>query len=96
MTTVLKRTAKSLSQGQVPSISEGAGSEERGDAKIVKARKKTSADNPAPALNRKPEAFDEHLIRERAYAIWVEEGRPDGRDVEHWIKARVEIEREAA
>src|SRR5271166_5034002 len=27
---------------------------------------------------------DEHAIRERAYAIWVEEGKPEGRGVDHW------------
>ena len=26
-------------------------------------------------------------IRELAYLIWIEEGRPDGRDVDHWLKA---------
>jgi hypothetical protein len=30
-------------------------------------------------------------IRERAYAIWEEEGRPDGRDWEHWYRAMQEI-----
>jgi Protein of unknown function (DUF2934) len=35
---------------------------------------------------------DEHAIRERAYAIWVEEGKPDGRAVDHWLRARWELE----
>ncbi len=30
----------------------------------------------------------ERRIRERAYRIWVEEGRPEGRAAEHWEKAR--------
>jgi hypothetical protein len=30
-------------------------------------------------------------IRERAYAIWEEEGRPHGRDWEHWYRAMQEI-----
>ena len=29
----------------------------------------------------------EQLIRERAYALWQEEGRPDGRAEEHWLMA---------
>ncbi len=29
----------------------------------------------------------EQLIRERAYALWQEEGRPDGRAEEHWQMA---------
>jgi hypothetical protein len=30
----------------------------------------------------------EQRIRERAYQIWEEEGRPDGRALEHWERAR--------
>ncbi len=26
-------------------------------------------------------------IRERAYRIWEEEGRPEGREVDHWLLA---------
>ena len=33
----------------------------------------------------------ETLIRERAYAIWEEEGRPGGREWEHWERASYEI-----
>ncbi len=33
----------------------------------------------------------EQRIRERAYAIWLEEGCPDGRDREHWLLAEEEI-----
>jgi hypothetical protein len=33
----------------------------------------------------------EARIRERAYEIWVREGRPHGRDAEHWQKAEAEI-----
>jgi len=36
----------------------------------------------------------EQRVRARAYQIWQEEGRPDGRDVEHWIRAVLEIARE--
>lgn len=32
-----------------------------------------------------------HLTRERAYKIWIEQGRPEGREVEHWITAEREI-----
>ena len=27
----------------------------------------------------------------RAYQIWEEEGKPDGKDFEHWLKAEAEI-----
>jgi hypothetical protein len=30
---------------------------------------------------------DEATIRERAYHIWEDEGRPDGRDTEFWMRA---------
>jgi Protein of unknown function (DUF2934) len=33
-----------------------------------------------------------HLTRERAHEIWIEQGRPDGRDVEFWLTAERELE----
>lgn len=30
----------------------------------------------------------EHRIRERAYHLWEQEGRPEGRDLEYWERAR--------
>lgn len=33
----------------------------------------------------------ESVIRERAYAIWEQEGRPDGREWDHWVRATREI-----
>jgi hypothetical protein len=33
----------------------------------------------------------ERRIRDRAYAIWEEEGCPEGRDAEHWMKACEEV-----
>ena len=37
---------------------------------------------------------DEDRIRRRAHAIWEREGRPDGRQQEHWAQARRAIEAE--
>jgi hypothetical protein len=34
---------------------------------------------------------DDH-IRERAYLIWVDEGRPNGRELDHWLRAKWEVE----
>jgi hypothetical protein len=31
-------------------------------------------------------------IQQRAYAIWLEEGRVHGRDKEHWRQAELEID----
>jgi hypothetical protein len=38
----------------------------------------------------------QEVICERAYAIWEQEGRPDGRDVVHWLQAENEIDPTAA
>lgn len=38
---------------------------------------------------------DETRIRERAYGIWIEEGRPHGCDLAHWRRACQELQREA-
>jgi len=39
-------------------------------------------DDRSPAIGL-ANRLDEHLIRERAYGIWIEEGRPHGRDLAH-------------
>ena len=33
----------------------------------------------------------EKRIRERAFQMWIEEGQPDGRDKEHWERAKEEL-----
>ena len=38
----------------------------------------------------------EAAIRERAYAIWEAEGRPHGKDLDHWHRAEAEINAAAA
>jgi hypothetical protein len=38
---------------------------------------------------------EEARIRERAYEIWAREGRPHGKDEEHWQRARAEISAES-
>jgi hypothetical protein len=38
----------------------------------------------------------EQRIRERAYQIWEREGKPQGRDAQHWQQAAAEVEAEAA
>jgi hypothetical protein len=40
---------------------------------------------------RNPSATDpsrEHRVRERAYHLWEADGKPHGRDVEYWERAR--------
>ncbi|WP_375458065.1 DUF2934 domain-containing protein [uncultured Enterovirga sp.] len=36
------------------------------------------------------------IVRERAYALWVENGRQEGRGEEHWLQVEREIEAETA
>lgn len=38
--------------------------------------------------------ISEDAIRLRSYEIWEREGRPDGKAVEHWLVARMELEAE--
>ena len=33
----------------------------------------------------------EQAIRERAYALWEQDGRPEGRSLAHWSRAEAEI-----
>jgi len=37
-------------------------------------------------------AFEE-IVRARAYAMWESEGRPNGRDAEHWLRSVEEAQR---
>ena len=38
----------------------------------------------------------EQAIRERAYAIWEEEGRAEGCHLDHWLRAEAEIDLSAS
>jgi len=35
-----------------------------------------------------PSSIPENRIRELAYRLWLEEGQPQGKEAEHWQKAR--------
>jgi hypothetical protein len=55
---------------------------------------------PVAAANLSPTVefatrLDEDLIRERAYGIWIAEGKPHGRELAHWQRAHLELQREA-
>jgi hypothetical protein len=43
-----------------------------------------------------PETTIEDRVRDRAYALWERDGRPDGRSDEYWQQARSEVEAEEA
>lgn len=34
-----------------------------------------------------PSRNRDEFIREQAHAIWLERGRPEGQDLEHWMEA---------
>jgi len=38
----------------------------------------------------------QHEIQFRSYLIWEREGRPQGRDWDHWFRAEAELAREQA
>lgn len=39
---------------------------------------------------------NQHEIERRAYHIWEERGRPQGRDQEHWFEAELQVAAELA
>jgi len=36
-------------------------------------------------------ADNTHQVRERAYRIWEEQGRPEGRETDHWFEAERQL-----
>lgn len=34
---------------------------------------------------------DDAAVREQAYLLWEQEGRPDGREMEFWTRAQVKV-----
>jgi hypothetical protein len=64
-----------------------------GKGKAAKQTVLAGADH-SPAI-KVASVLDENHIRERAYGIWIEEGRPHGRDLTHWQRARQELQSEA-
>ena len=36
----------------------------------------------------------DEAIRDRSYYIWEREGFPEGKDLEHWLRAKAELEAE--
>ena len=35
---------------------------------------------------------DDTRIADAAYHLWLKEGRPEGQDMDHWLRARAELE----
>ena len=55
-------------------------------------KKSAAPSNPAPAREAKP-VFEitTERISLRAHAIWEEQGRPQGRELEHWLQAESQL-----
>src|ERR1700693_2724615 len=51
----------------------------------------TSVGTVSAQAGREMTAEEERQIRERAYSIWEQEGRPNGRDLDHRLRAEAEI-----
>jgi len=63
-----------------------------GDAAAIKAISELSEELEMTAAE-----LERHLrIRARAHEIWLQQGCPAGRDVEHWVTAEREIDGPAA
>ncbi|MFL5267214.1 MAG: DUF2934 domain-containing protein [Stellaceae bacterium] len=45
----------------------------------------------AAIVSAKGQPDREQAIRERAYKIWEEDGRPEGKHLHHWLRAEAEI-----
>jgi hypothetical protein len=50
----------------------------------IASRRSLMADNPLDDAD----PARQQRIRERAYALWEADGRPEGRDLEYWERAR--------
>ena len=52
----------------------------------------TEEKNPhhIPGLEKLEKELDER-VRKRAYEIWLEEGQPQGRALDHWFRAQQEV-----
>ena len=60
------------------------------------AKSSKAATERTPRLEREPiHVPTEEEVRERAHAIWLAEGMPEGREVDNWMRARRELEKEA-
>ncbi len=61
-------------------------------AKTARAGKSLPRNDPGDEVIKR--APTEEEVRERAHAIWLAEGMPEGREVDHWMRARRELELE--
>ena len=68
-------------------------------ASYQRLKRQITDDRAVKALNELADETDmtaaelekRQLIRERAHQLWIERGRPEGRDVEFWLAAEREL-----
>jgi hypothetical protein len=51
----------------------------------------TEPEVQAAIVSAEGQSDKEQAIRERAYTIWEEDGRPEGQHLHHWLRAEAEI-----
>lgn len=56
----------------------------------VSSKKVSSKSSPSVTVKSNDAKLNE-MIRDRAYYIWEEKGRPEGKDMEIWFQAEKEI-----
>jgi hypothetical protein len=56
-----------------------------------KASKTANARSPMSVSGSATPAPSEELVATRAYQLWLAEGCPDGRALEHWVQAQHEL-----
>ena len=64
----------------------------------VRRSTKSSAKNEKPKTGKPKKKVgipDHETVAERAFEIWQNEGCPQGRDLEHWLQAEIELRFEA-
>lgn len=67
------------------------------NVRTARNKKTTNIDKPAkgpvavPAVAFKADGDVEERIRQRAYELYEQEGRQEGRDQEYWLRAEAEI-----
>ncbi len=69
--------------------------DKKASSKPKSSKKAKQADTIVTSAIEATARVNEDLIRERAYGLWIEEGRPHGRDLAHWRRAHQELQREA-
>jgi hypothetical protein len=58
-------------------------------SKTAKAKNNTKQSQPAPKKKAAPASPDQ--IACLAYEIWQQQGRPQGRELDHWIQAEHQL-----